>query len=94
MCMCLYIYIYFFNHVPTLFPHASLAGTKSAGCHLFFVSNQSCSKNHPPPRLQSGRGRDCLGWVVVLSLFLKRNHLHCLSFEAKNVFMAFLMWFL
>ena len=59
----IYIYIFFFNHVPTLFSHASLAGTKS---DLFFVSNQSCSKNHPFPHFQKVGGRDCLGWLVLL----------------------------
>lgn len=40
-----YIYIYIFNYISALIPHASLANSRSAGCHLFFMSNQSCSEN-------------------------------------------------
>lgn len=51
----------------------------------FSVSNQSYSENCPHLScLQKGIGRDCLGWVVILSLFLKRNQPHCLLIKARK----------
>lgn len=84
--MCVYIYMCILycvfnvlNHVPALFCHASLScmqivSLQAATC---FLCQKSYSEKCPHLSwLEKEVGRDCLGWVVILSLFIKRHQPH------------------